>query len=84
MNKAKSETQMVESPNTIIQIPNAKMADNFIPIFAQGNVCRNQHGNKAPTAGAALRKPILQVHQDVLSKMVTYTATPKGPPPYLM
>jgi hypothetical protein len=36
---------MVESPNTI-QIPNAKMADsNFIPaFFAQGNVCRNQHG----------------------------------------
>jgi hypothetical protein len=39
-------------------------------IFAQGNVCRNQHG-KAPTAGAALRKPNPSgPTQDVLSKMV--------------
>jgi hypothetical protein len=58
-NKAKSKPKkMVESPNTIIQIPNAKMADsNFIPAFFAQGAYRNQHGNKSTNCRTALRKP---------------------------
>jgi hypothetical protein len=50
-----NQKKMVESPNTIMQIPNAKWLTiiSFLH-FTQGtNVCRNQHGDKAPTADSS-------------------------------
>jgi hypothetical protein len=52
----------VERPNTIIQIPKAKIAVNsFIPAFLSRNIGCDNHCQKAPTAGAALKTQILPV-----------------------